>query len=97
MELAERGCHGDDMHWRLQLLVLLSTSHIIQQGFVRRFEELINDHRGQIIYRLDMKSLLGNDNFKKKIVFFFVFFCRRVGLYVTFVLEEKQVIAIQKL
>lgn len=27
-----------------------------------RFEELINDHRGQIICRLEMKSLLGNGN-----------------------------------
>lgn len=93
MELAERGCHGDDMHWQLQLLVLLSTSHIIQQGFVRRFEELINDHRGQIICRLDMKSLLGNGN----LIFKFFFFkdCRFVCHI--YVLEEKQTIAIQKL
>ena len=33
-ELAERGCHGDDVHTKLQLLIVLSTSHIIQQGFI---------------------------------------------------------------
>lgn len=34
VELAVRGCHGDDVHTKLQLLILLSTSHIIQQGFI---------------------------------------------------------------
>lgn len=48
-------------------------------------EELINDHRGQIICRLDMKSHLGND---------FRMFRHVSDIYV---LEEKQAIAIQKL
>lgn len=34
VELAERGCHGD-VHTKVQLLILLSTSHrIVQQSFI---------------------------------------------------------------
>lgn len=50
--LAERGCRGDDMHTKVQLLIHLSTSHIIQQAFINCWRMII-----QIISRLNMKNV----------------------------------------
>lgn len=59
MALAERGCHGDGMHTKLQLLILFIYLSYHSARFRVPFEGLLSDYRGQIIRRSDMKLLRG--------------------------------------